>query len=93
MPGQGFGGAVLESPEALSNSIRIASECHVKLDLSSRKLPAFPAPGGGEPYLYLRGLALQGLSERYDGLNISEARRYWSGSWRSSGRWGWRIIS
>lgn len=50
---------------ALRMSVRVAEACRVDLDLDHRHLPKFPVPGGADAYLHLRGLALQGLSERY----------------------------
>ncbi|MBN1878521.1 DNA polymerase III subunit alpha [bacterium] len=61
-------------PEPLHETVRIARECGVKLDLGVRRLPRFPVPGNGDAYRYLRGLALQGLSERYDSKNAIAAR-------------------
>lgn len=52
-------------PEPVRETVRIARECGMALDLTRRRLPKFPVPGGGDAYRYLRGLALQGLSERY----------------------------
>ncbi|MBN1297559.1 DNA polymerase III subunit alpha, partial [bacterium] len=61
-------------PELVRESVRIARECGMALDLSTRKLPRYPVPGGADPHRYLRGLALQGLSERYDTTGRTPAR-------------------
>lgn len=59
----------------LEETVRIARECRVDLDLGRRKLPRFPVPGNGDAHLYLRGLALKGLSERYGPGSAAGARR------------------
>lgn len=61
-------------PEPVRETVRIARECGMKLELGQRRLPCFPVPGKGDAYRYLRGLALQGLSERYEGKAMAAAR-------------------
>lgn len=55
-----------EFPEALQNTIRIAEECNVQLEMGKPHLPSFPIP---ERFVdadsYLRHLAEEGLIERY----------------------------
>lgn len=62
-------------PEPVRETVRIARECGMILDLTCRRLPRFPVPGGGDAYRYLRGLALQGLSERYPSGTAAGAAR------------------
>ncbi len=61
-------------PEPVIESARVARECGMNLDLGQRRLPKFPVPGNSDAYRYLRGLALQGLSERYEGSAATSAR-------------------
>lgn len=52
-------------PEAIENTVRIAQECKVSLELGKTKLPTFPVPGGADPDEYLQNLCLEGIKERY----------------------------
>ncbi|MDX1413569.1 MAG: PHP domain-containing protein, partial [Candidatus Promineifilaceae bacterium] len=52
-------------PGALSNSLRIAEMCNVRLDEEGYHLPQFKVPDGFEPRSYLRLLCEKGLAERY----------------------------
>jgi DNA-directed DNA polymerase III PolC len=63
------------APGIVKESLRIARNCCVDLDLDRRKLPRYPVPGDGDAHLYLRGLALKGLSDRYDPKSVNAARR------------------
>ncbi|MFB0515306.1 MAG: DNA polymerase III subunit alpha [Candidatus Neomarinimicrobiota bacterium] len=55
-------------PEALENTLAIAEQCAVELDLGHLHLPQFPIPastGTQDPDEYLRLLAEEGLEQRY----------------------------
>ena len=52
-------------PGALSNSLRIAEMCDVRLDDQGYHLPQFEVPEGFEPHTYLRNLCEKGLVQRY----------------------------
>ncbi|MFO7919144.1 MAG: DNA polymerase III subunit alpha, partial [Anaerolineae bacterium] len=55
-----------EYPEALENTVRIAEQCNVELELDEYHLPRIDVP---EPYTsqsYLRKLCEEGLERRYD---------------------------
>ncbi|MFP3897337.1 MAG: DNA polymerase III subunit alpha [Anaerolineales bacterium] len=55
-----------EYPEALENTVRIAEQCNVELELDAYHLPRIDVP---EPYTsqsYLRKLCEKGLEQRYD---------------------------
>ena len=55
-------------PEALENTIAIAEQCDVELDLGHLHLPQFPIPasaGTQDPDEYLRMLAEEGLGRRF----------------------------
>ena len=54
-----------EIPGALSNSVRIAEMCDVRLDNKDYHLPHFEVPDGFEPNTYLRLLCKKGLINRY----------------------------
>ena len=54
-----------EIPGSLSNSVRIAEMCDVRLDDQGYHLPLFEVPEGFKPHTYLRDLCEKGLIERY----------------------------
>ncbi len=54
-----------EVPGALSNSVRIAEMCEVKLDWEGYHLPNFEVPEGYDANSYLRYLCEKGLAQRY----------------------------
>lgn len=54
-----------EIPGSLSNSLRIAEMCDVRLDDQGYHLPQFEVPAGYEPQTYLRTLCEKGLGKRY----------------------------
>jgi DNA polymerase-3 subunit alpha len=51
-------------PQALQNSVEIATRCNLQLTLGENFLPAFPVPAGMTTESYLADLARQGLEER-----------------------------
>ncbi len=53
-----------DCPEALDNTVRIAEQCNLTLDLSDVHLPHFPCPDGLSSGAYLRRLSEQGLIRR-----------------------------
>jgi len=52
-------------PEALENTLAIASRCRVDLNFRDHALPGFPLPPGQTADGYLRTLCLERLPERY----------------------------
>ncbi len=54
-----------EVPGALSNSLRIAEMCDVRLDWQGYHLPEFEVPEGFDVHTYLRHLCEKGLEKRY----------------------------
>jgi DNA polymerase III subunit alpha len=54
-----------EVPEALSNTLRIAEACDLKLEFGVSKYPAYSPPEGKSREEYLRELCADGLRERY----------------------------
>lgn len=55
----------VETPEALTNTCRIAERCDVQLELGKYHLPAFQVPEGFDAYSYLKHLCREGLVWRY----------------------------
>lgn len=58
-----------DSPEALSNTLKIAESCNLKLDFSKTHVPEFVLPEGKTQEAYLRELTREGLRKRYPGGN------------------------
>ena len=52
-------------PEAVPNTLEIASRCDVEIKLGELLLPKFATPDGSDPEARLRRLAEQGLRKRY----------------------------
>ncbi|PHS71292.1 MAG: DNA polymerase III subunit alpha [Cycloclasticus sp.] len=53
-------------PEALENSVEIATRCNIELSLGENFLPDFPVPKGMTTDEYFSELAQQGLAKRID---------------------------
>ena len=54
------------TPEALSNTVKIAERCNFDFDFSHLYLPTFRIPGGMDAPSYLRFLALSGLKAKIE---------------------------
>ena len=54
-----------EVPDALTNTLRVAEQCDLKLDFGISKYPAYNPPEGTTRERYLRELCYEGLRERY----------------------------
>ncbi|MDE3839891.1 DNA polymerase III subunit alpha [Bacillus methanolicus] len=54
-----------EYPDALENTIHIAEQCNVFIEMDKQFLPKYPVPEGETADSYLEKLCLQGLNERY----------------------------
>jgi DNA polymerase III subunit alpha len=54
-----------EVPDALTNTLKIAEQCNLKLDFGVSKYPAYTPPQGTTREQYLRELCYAGLRERY----------------------------
>lgn len=54
-----------EYPDALENTIHIAEQCNVLLEMDKQFLPKYPVPDGETADSFLEKLCLQGLNERY----------------------------
>jgi DNA polymerase-3 subunit alpha len=54
-----------EVPEAISNTLRVAAKCDLKLEFGVSKYPAYQPPDGKTRADYLRELSEAGLRQRY----------------------------
>lgn len=52
-------------PDALSNTLKIAEQCNVTLDLDRNRFPAFASPDGRAAIVHLRELCIAGCRRRY----------------------------
>src|SRR5438874_2647195 len=60
-------------PDAITNTLEIASRCHLELEFGRSKYPEYPAPPGKTREAYLRELCYKGLHERYGERAASDA--------------------
>lgn len=51
-------------PEAIANTEKIATQCHIDIELGNMKLPKYPVPTNESAHDYLRHLCVKGLYER-----------------------------
>jgi len=54
-----------DTPEAISNTVKIAEACNVEIELGKIQLPHFEVPQGFDGNSYLEHLAKQGMLKRY----------------------------
>ena len=52
-------------PDALANTLRIAEQCNVRLDLSHNRFPRFESPDGRSAVAHLRERCMAGCRRRY----------------------------
>ncbi|KKT44371.1 MAG: polymerase III, alpha subunit protein [Parcubacteria group bacterium GW2011_GWA2_44_15] len=64
-----------EQPDALANTIKIASECDLQLKLGENILPQYPLPPGETAESYLQSLALEGFFHRYGEAPTAKAHQ------------------
>jgi len=62
-----------DCPEALSNSVKIAELCDVKLDFGKTLLPHYEVPMGETPESLLEKLCAEGMKKRFNNNPSSEA--------------------
>jgi len=53
-----------DTPEAVQNTVKIAQQCNVEIELGTYYLPEFPIPEGFTPKTYFEHVAKEGLKER-----------------------------
>ena len=53
------------APEAIENTVKVASRCEVEIEFGNYKLPHFEVPEGETSESYLRKLCSEGLARRY----------------------------
>lgn len=68
----------IQTPEALTNTVKIASMCHLEIPLGKWILPKFTVPQGKTTSLYISELVQEGLKKRYQEVTkeISERVDY-----------------
>ena len=68
-------GLFADLPEALQNSVEIARQCNLSLELGKSKLPQFPTPNNESLDDYIRNQSEAGLAARMAHLYPDEAER------------------
>ena len=68
-------GLFADLPEALQNSVEIARQCNLSLELGKSKLPQFPTPNNESLDNYIRNQSEAGLAARMAHLYLDEAER------------------
>ncbi len=64
-----------DTPEAVSNTLKIAESCNLELDFTKTHVPQFIPPEGKTQEAYLRELTHEGLKPRYKELNETVKKR------------------
>jgi len=62
-------------PQAVSNTVRIAQACNLKLDFTKTYVPQFVPPKGKTQEAYLRELTTEGLKKRYPSFTKTVEKR------------------
>ena len=62
-------------PQAIRNTLEIATRCHLKLDYGKLVMPKYDVPAGQTNDSYLKELAYQGMREKLGGELSSEIRQ------------------
>lgn len=70
--------AFRDTPEALENTVRIAEECNLEIELGNIIIPRFEVPKDETPKSYLKKLVYEGFKNRYpkDGKEIKDRIGY-----------------
>ncbi|MFH1187066.1 MAG: DNA polymerase III subunit alpha [Candidatus Levyibacteriota bacterium] len=58
-------GMFIQTPEAISNTVKIADMCDLELQLGKWIMPIFDVPGGKTPAEYIQNKVKEGLIKRY----------------------------
>ncbi|MEH7390063.1 DNA polymerase III subunit alpha [Bacillus sp. JJ1474] len=64
---------LLEYPDALENTLKIADQCNVMIELNQQHLPKYPVENNGSSDELLEATCLKGLKERYS--NVTEEHK------------------
>ena len=68
-------GLFIQYPEAIENTLKIASMCDLTLSVGKWILPKFPVPEGQKPEEYLRALVTERLPMRYKTMTVEISER------------------
>ncbi len=74
-PPEAMGRLFAEAPKAIGNTIKIADECDVTLDIGRLKFPKFPLTQGETPCSRLLKLSCDGINMRYNPVTEQVTRR------------------
>jgi len=62
-------GLFIQTPEAISNTVKIADMCNLEIQLGKWIMPVFDVPGGKTPAEYIQTKVKEGLIARYGKLH------------------------
>ena len=84
-----------DTPDAITNTIRIAEMCEVDLSFKGYQIPDFDVPEGFTPETYLRHLCEKGAIERYGNIDgaVGERLNYELGIIQSMGFTSYFLIT
>ncbi|MSP63641.1 MAG: DNA polymerase III subunit alpha [Myxococcales bacterium] len=68
-----FNAYFMDIPEALENTVKIAKQCNVELELGKTFLPTYKVPEGYDLPTYLRKVASDGLERRFQEIEAHRA--------------------
>jgi len=68
-------GLFIQTPEAVSNSVKIADMCDLEISLGKWIMPVFEVPDGSSTADYLTKLVYEGIKERYGEINDENKTR------------------
>ncbi|MDG1507352.1 MAG: DNA polymerase III subunit alpha, partial [Luminiphilus sp.] len=63
-------------PEAIENTVHIASRCSLEIELGKAYLPDFPTPAGVSIEQHLEDLSNEGLDRRLEQLSVAQESTY-----------------
>jgi len=67
--------AFSQVPEAITNTVKIAAECNVEIELGNIQLPHFEVPAGSNGNSFLRDWCERGISKRFPQVAASELEK------------------
>jgi DNA polymerase-3 subunit alpha len=66
--------AFRETPEAVTNTLKIAERCNLEIELGNVQMPHFEVPAGYDGNSYLRELCVKGIPKRFPGAGAAELK-------------------
>jgi len=67
--------AFKDTPEAITNTLKIAEQCDVEIELGNIQLPHFEVPNGYDGNSYLRQWCLEGIPKRFPDADSEQLKK------------------